>query len=125
MKNHLESDWTRRVQDRPNCTLRFDNYIPIRDHSVSLGTDPPLANHNPAIFSVPPTPPPPQGTEKLNKSPPGRQKALIIPTCCTCLTITLILISEQPIKHVLIPSYVIQVIYQNQNVTKLNKIIFK
>ena len=29
-------------------------------HSVILGTDPHLANHNPAIFSVPP------GTEKLN-----------------------------------------------------------
>ena len=69
MKNHLESDWMRRVQDRPNCTLRFDYYIPTRDHSVSLGTDPPLANHNPAIFSVPP-----QGTEKLNKSPPQADK---------------------------------------------------
>ena len=33
-------------------------------HSASLGTDPSLlANHNPAIFSIP------LGTEKLNKSP--------------------------------------------------------
>ena len=32
-------------------------------HSVSLGTDSHLANHNPATFSVPP------GTEKLNLSP--------------------------------------------------------
>ena len=71
-------------------------------HSASLGTDPSLlANHNPAIFSIP------LGTEKLNKSP-RQTKALIIPTCCTFLTI-LILILEQP-TNVLIPSYVIQVI---------------
>ena len=37
-------------------------------YSVSLGTDPPLANHNPAIFSVPP------GTEKLNKFPQADKK---------------------------------------------------
>ena len=60
------------------------------DHSVSLGTGHPLANYNPAIISVSP------GTEKRNKSPLGRQKALIIPMCCACLTIKLILISEQP-----------------------------
>ena len=40
----------------------------------------PLANYNPAIFSV----------------HPGRLKALIIPACCSYLTIRLILISEQP-----------------------------
>ena len=51
-----------------------------------------IANHNPAIFSVP------SGTEKLNKSAEGRLQAKIIPTCCTCLTITFILISEQPKK---------------------------
>ena len=37
-------------------------FILKRRHSVSLGIDPPLANHNPVIFSVPP------GTEKLAKS---------------------------------------------------------
>ena len=31
-------------------------------YSVKLGTDAPLANHNPTIFTVP------SGTEKLNKS---------------------------------------------------------
>ena len=50
----------------------------------------PLENHNPAIFSVLP------GTEKLNKSLQADKKALVIPTCCTCLTITLILIPELP-----------------------------
>ena len=37
----------------------------LGNHSVSLGTDPALASHNPAIFSTPSNP----GTEKLNKSP--------------------------------------------------------
>ena len=57
-------------------------------HSVSLSL---IANHNPANFSASP----PQALKNLT-SPPGRQKTLIIPTCCTCFTITLILISEQP-----------------------------
>ena len=48
----------------------------------------PLANHNSVICSVP------QGTKKLNKLPQP-QKALIIPLCCPCSTITLILISEK------------------------------
>ena len=60
-------------------------------NSVSLGTDPPLSNHNPVIFSIPP------GTEK-HISPPGKQKILIISMCCTCLTIPLILTLEQPTK---------------------------
>ena len=54
-----------------------------------MGTDPHLAKLNPAIHYAP------QALKNLT-SPPARQKALIIPTCCTCLTITLILISEQP-----------------------------
>ena len=37
-------------------------------YSISLGTDPSLANHNPAIFSVP------SGTEKHNKSPQAIKK---------------------------------------------------
>ena len=60
-------------------------------HSVILGTDSlPQANYKPAIFTVPP------GTEKLNKFPPRQIKSPIISVCCTCWTITLILISEQP-----------------------------
>ena len=35
----------------------------LDQHSVSLGTNHPLANHNQAIYSVF------QGTDKLNKSP--------------------------------------------------------
>ena len=50
---------------------------------------------------------------------PQALKNLISPSCRTCLTITLILISEQPM-YILIPIYVIQVIWQNQNITKLN-----
>ena len=49
-----------------------------------------LANHNPEIFSVP------SDTENLSKSAQGRLQAEIIPTCCASLTITFILISEQP-----------------------------
>ena len=37
----------------------------------------------------------PRGTKKLNKLPRAK-KALIIPMCCSCLTITFVLISEQP-----------------------------
>ena len=48
-----------------------------------------LANNNPENFFVP------SGTEKLSKSAQGRLQAEIIPTCCTCLTISFILISEQ------------------------------
>ena len=58
-------------------------------HSVSLGSNPPLVNHTPAIFlSL-------QALKNLI-SPPRKAKALIILMCCTCLTIKLILISEQP-----------------------------
>ena len=46
----------------------------------------------PVVFSVS------QGTEKLNKLPQAHKKPLIIPLCCSCLAITLILISEQPKK---------------------------
>ena len=55
-----------------------------------------VANHNPTIFSKPPC------TEKLikffylNFSALGTFSAQIILTCCTCLKITFILISEQP-----------------------------
>ena len=37
-------------------------------YSICLGTDPSLANNNPAIFSVP------SGTEKRNKSPQAIKK---------------------------------------------------
>ena len=43
-------------------------YTIVKKHSVSLGTDPPLVNHNLAIFSVH------SGTEKLNKSPQADKK---------------------------------------------------
>ena len=64
-----------------------------------------VANHNPALFSVPPC------SEKLiinffteklikfvylNFSTSGNFSAQIILTCCTCLKITFILISEKP-----------------------------
>ena len=45
-----------------------------RGDSVSLGTDPPVANHNPATFSVP------QILKSAISPLPGRQKGLIIPT---------------------------------------------
>ena len=38
-------------------------------HSISLGNDPPLASHNPTIFSLPP------GNEKFIKSPPRYTKS--------------------------------------------------
>ena len=49
----------------------------------------PLVNHNPAIFSV---------SQALKKFPQTDKKLmiLIIPACCTCSTIILLLISEQP-----------------------------
>lgn len=31
MKNCLESDWTRRVQDGPHCPLQFEYCIPAQD----------------------------------------------------------------------------------------------
>ena len=47
-------------------------------------------NHNLAIFSLL------SDTENLNKPAQGRLQAEVIPRCSTYLTITLILISEQP-----------------------------
>ena len=67
--------------------INFDGMFRLI-HSVSLGTDPP-GKPQPSNFFCPP-----QVLKNLI-SPPGRQKDLKIPTCCTCLTITLILISEQ------------------------------
>ena len=64
-------------------------------HSVNLGTDPNVANHNPANLSVS------LDTEKRNKffclnfSIPGNLQAHIILTCCTYLAITFTPISEQ------------------------------
>ena len=43
-------------------------YTIVKKQSVSLRTDPPLVNHNLAIFSVH------SGTEKLNKSPQADKK---------------------------------------------------
>ena len=43
------------------------------------------ANHNPVVFSVP------SGTEKVNKSAQVRLRVKITPTCCTCLTVILML----------------------------------
>ena len=57
----------------------------------------------------------------MEQVPPGRQKAPIIPIYCTCLTITYTDFRKAN-KHILIPSYVIQVIQQNQYITKLNSI---
>ena len=48
-----------------------------------------VTNHNSAIISVPP------GTEKHQFST-GRQRALTVTICYICLTITVMLISEQP-----------------------------
>ena len=55
-------------------------------HSVSLGGDSPN-NSKPRNFFC---------LNKLKQVPSSRQKALILPICCTCLTIRLTLISEQP-----------------------------
>ena len=53
-----------------------------------------VAKQNPAFFFCPP---------QALKFRPSRQKALITPIYCTCLTVTLILISEQP-ANISIPS---------------------
>ena len=49
----------------------------------------PLPNPNQAIFSDP-------QVTKIYQVPPGRQKPMAIPICCTCLKITLMLISDEP-----------------------------
>ena len=74
----------------PSMILNCTQMVPNR-HSVGLSIDFSLANHNPAIFLSP------QALKNL-ASPLSRQRALIIPICCTCYiyTITCILISEQP-----------------------------
>ena len=82
-------------------------------HSITPLTDPPLANHNPAIFPVLPH------TEKRNKSPRQTKSSdnASILHMFNNDTYTDFIIAY---KHILIPSYVIQVIEPNQNVTKLN-----
>ena len=73
-------------------------------HSVSLGTDP-SSKLQPRIFSVP------SRTEKRNKSTQGRLQAQIIPTYSTCLFNNNIYADFITVyKHILIHSYVIQVI---------------
>ena len=54
-------------------------------HTLSLGIDTPKQTRMQQFFSVPP------GTEKVSKPP--KHENLI---CCTCHTISIILISEQP-----------------------------
>ena len=67
-----------------------------------------LANYNPAIFSVPPPPPSPPGTRNLSKSTQA-EKSPDNSNMFTFLTITHTgFITAY--KHVLFPSYVIQVI---------------
>ena len=68
----------------------------ITCHSASLCTDPPKQTTTQQFFLSP---------KKLKNlaSPQSRQKALIIPILCTYLTIT-------AYKHILIASYVTQVI---------------
>ena len=72
---------------------------------------PPIKPERSNFFSPPPPPPPPPLFRqwKTYQFPPGRQNSPIIPTCCICLIITLLPISEQ-LTNVLIPSYVIQVV---------------
>ena len=67
-----------------------------------------LANYNPVIF-LNPSPLPPRQALKTLASLPRHKKALIIPICSTCLTITHTDFITA-CKHVLFPSYVIQVI---------------
>ena len=89
-KNVQKPPWTRATFSKvAGLSLQLACNFTKRNRSVSLGTDPPkqIKTQN---FSLSP--------EALkNLSHPGRQKTLKIPTCCLCLTITLILISEQPI----------------------------
>ena len=68
-----------------------------RSHSINLDTDTPLANHNPAILSVP------QALENL-KSPPWHTKTLIIPICYTFNKKTYTDV-RTAYKHILVPSY--------------------
>ena len=70
---------------------------------VSLGSGPPLANHNPAIFSVS------HQTLKNLASPPGRQKTLNSNLLHMFNNNTYVSFKTS-YKHVLIPSYVIGVI---------------
>ena len=84
----------------------------LGNHSVSLGTDPALASHNPAIFSAPSHP----GTEKLNKSPRKTKKTLIIPIFSKYFTITLVLSLETHLNSLSLYSSDLT----EPNVTKLN-----
>ena len=70
-------------------------------YGARLGTDPPLANHNPAIFSA---------LQLLKNliSPSARQKSFLIPMCYTLNTNTYNDF-RTTYKHVLIPSYINQV----------------
>ena len=93
--------------------LKLKNYVKINrtpikysqltfTHSVSLGTDPPLANHNPVIFSVPQALKNLKSSLKLIKSPDNSNIFLIFNNnAYTDL--------RTAYKHIFILSYVIQV----------------
>ena len=49
-----------------------------------------ISKLQPSYFSIP------LGTENLNMSAPARLQTNKIATCCTCLTVTLILVLERP-----------------------------
>ena len=63
---------------------------------------------------------PPPRHWKTWQVPPGRQKSLITPICCTCLTVRLMLISEQLIK-ILIPSYFYWLVWNSSTKMLQNK----
>ena len=71
---------------------------------VSLGTDPPISNHNPANFSVPP------GTEKLNNPPPKQTKSPDNSNMLHMFNRNTYTDFRATFKHVLVCSYVTRMI---------------
>ena len=81
-------------------------------HSVSLGTDPPV-NQNSAIFLS-------SKALKSLKSPPRQAENPDTSSMLYIFSNNTFTDFRAAYKHVLIPSYVIQLILKNQSVTKLN-----
>ena len=81
-------------------------------HSVSLGTDPPV-NQNSAIFLS-------SKALKSLKSPPRQAENPDTSSMLYIFSNDTFTDFRAAYKHVLIPSYVIQLILKNQSVTKLN-----
>ena len=97
--------------------MHSDDIIVVDDgwstHSVSLGTDPALANYNTAIFLLS------QASKNLTSSP-RQTKSPDNFNILHMFNNTIYTKSRTACKHVLSFSYVFCVIWQNLNVTKLS-----